>query len=163
MSILALPAGAVIASRAMRCLLVLLLTFVAQADLPTYGDIGQIKTFSRVYVASDNEDSRKRVIKALSKDKTLEVVGSPDAAQFFVEFSELSREATTTGHVKEREQRNQMRVYTLGSEGRKVVVWSDTLARATEHMMGIKMFDSGRGEDQLTSKFLKALKKARGK
>jgi hypothetical protein len=66
-------------------------------DLPSYGTIDQIKDYRRVYVASDNEDSRKRIIKALGKDKTLEVVNSPDTAQFFIEYSELSREAVVTG------------------------------------------------------------------
>lgn len=137
-------------------------TPLAQSDLPTYGSITDIKDARKVYVASDNEDSRERVIKALAKDKTLEVVNAPEDAQFFVEYSELSREAVVTGeHVKEREQRNQMRVYTLGADKRKVVVWSDTLSRETEHFMGMKMYDSGRGESQLTGKFLKALKKAR--
>lgn len=136
-------------------------TFAQTSDLPVYGSLTDIKGARKVYVASENEDSRKRVVKALGKDKSLEVVNSPDEAEFFLEFSELSREATTTGHVKEREQRNQLRAYTVRADGKKVVVWGDTLARETEHMMGIKMFDSGRGEDQLTSKFLKALKKSR--
>lgn len=137
---------------------------LAQTGLPTYGQLADIKGARKVYVTSENEDSRKRVIKAIEKDKTLEVVGAPEDAQFFVEFGELSREATTTGitgNIKEREQRNQMRVYTMKPDGRKTIVWSDTLARQTEHFMGMKMYDSGRGESELTKKFLKELKKAR--
>lgn len=142
----------------------LLLTATATAqtsDLPTYGSLADIKDAKKVYVGSENEDSRKRVIKALRKDKTLEVVNSPEDAQFFVEFGELSREATVTGHIKEREQRNQMRVYTLTSDKRRVIVWAETASRETEHFMGMKMYDSGRGEAELTSKFLKALKRVR--
>lgn len=150
--------------------LALLLALIApsgsgQQDLPSYGTIDQIKTFSKVYVASDNEDSRKRVIKALGKDKTLHVVSSPDEAQFFIEYGELSREAVVTGvrinEAKERQQRNQMRVFVF-TDKRRLIVWSETASRETEHFFGMKMYDSGRGESELTGKFLKALKKARG-
>lgn len=131
-------------------------------ELPTYGKIEQIKDHRRVYVASENEDSRKRVIKTLAKDQNLEVVNSPDEAQFFVEYSELSREATVTGsRTKERQQRSQMRAYVIGSDNRKIIVWSDNGSRETEHFLGMKMYDSGRNESELTNKFLKALKKAR--
>lgn len=141
-------------------------TAAAQTDLPTYGTIDQVKGYSRVYVASDNDDSRKRIIKALGKDRSLQVVNSPDEAQFFIEYGELSREAVVTGvftnQTKERQQRNQMRVFVFGADKRKVVVWSETDSRETEHFMGMKMYDSGRSESELTGKFLKALKKVRG-
>lgn len=134
----------------------------AQKDLPTYGSIDQIKTFTRVYVASDNEDSRKRISKALGKDKSLQVINSPDDAQFFIEYGELSREAVVTGsQTKERQQRNQMRVFVFGADKRRIVVWSENGSRETEHFLGMKMYDSGRSESELTGKFLKALKKAR--
>lgn len=134
----------------------------AQKDLPTYGSIDQIKTLTKVYVASDNDDSRKRIIKALGKDKGLEAVNSPDDAQFFIEYGELSREAVVTGsRNKERQQRNQMRVFVFGADKRRIIVWSETDSRETEHFLGMKMYDSGRSESELTGKFLKALKKAR--
>jgi hypothetical protein len=134
----------------------------AQTDLPTYGTIDQIKTLTKVYVASDNGDSRQRIIKALGKDKSLQVVNSPDEAQFFIEYGELSREAVVTGsQTKERQQRNQMRVFVLGADKRRTIVWSETDSRETEHFMGMKMYDSGRSESELTGKFLKAVKKAR--
>ena len=132
-------------------------------DLPSYGTIDQIKDYRSVYVASDNEDSRKRIIKALSKDKALEVVNSPDEAQFFIDYSELSREATVTGsRTKERQQRSQMLAYVIGSDKRKIIVWSDSNSRDTEHFLGMRMYDSGRNESELANKFVKALKKARG-
>lgn len=150
----------------MRLLLLALLLpspFIQTTTLPTYGSLDAIKNQRRVYVASENEDSRRRIIKALAKDKTLEVVGSPDEAQFFIEYGELSREATVTGIVtnenKERQQRNQMRVFTIGPDNRRIIVWSETGSRETEHFMGMKMYDSGRSESALTSKFLKALKR----
>lgn len=137
----------------------------AQTDLPTYGTIDQIKNFTKVYVASDNDDSRKRIIKALGKDSSIVVVNSPDDAQFFIEYGELSREAVVTGiftnQTKERQQRNQMRVFVFSADKRKTVVWSETDSRETEHFLGMKMYDSGRSESDLTKKFLKALKKAR--
>lgn len=133
------------------------------SDLPTYGSIGLIKNARRVFVASENEDSRKRIIKALGKDKALTVVNSPDEAQFFIEHGELSREAVVTGaRTKERQQRSQMRAFVIGSDKRRIVVWSEADSRETEHFLGMKMYDSGRGESELTNKFLKALKKARG-
>lgn len=88
-------------------------------------------------------------------------MNSPDDAQFFIQYEELSREATVTGErTKERQQRSQMLVFTVASN-RKIMVWSDTSSRDTEHFMGMKMYDSGRSESKLTEKFLKALKKAR--
>ena len=144
----------------LHCLLAL--ASAQTTDLPSYGTIDQIKDYRRVYVASDNEDSRKRIIKALGKDKALEVVNSPDAAQFFIGYSELSREAVVTGsRTNERQQRNQMRAFVIGTARRKVIVWSETDSRETEHFLGMKMYDSGRSESELTNKFLKALKKSR--
>lgn len=132
-------------------------------ELPTYGTLDVIKNYRRVYVASENEDSRKRIIKSLAKDQNLEIVNSPDEAQFFIDYSELSREATVTGsRTKERQQRSQMLAYVIGSDKRKIIVWSDSNSRDTEHFLGMKMYDSGRNESELTNKFLKALKKARG-
>lgn len=146
----------------MNTLILTLLLLSYQSDFPTYGSIEQIKLHSRVYVTSDNEDSRKRVIKALSKGSNLVVVNSPDEAQFFIEYSELSREATVTGERnKERQQRSQMRVFVFSPDKSRVVVWSETGSRETEHFLGMKMYDSGRNESELTNKFLKALKKAR--
>jgi hypothetical protein len=99
----------------------------------------------------------------LERDRILEVVNSPDDAQFFIEFSELSREAVVTeDRTKERQQRSQMLAYVIGSDKRKVIVWSDNRSRETEHFIGMKMYDSGRNESELTNKLLKALKKARG-
>jgi hypothetical protein len=138
-------------------------TFPPQStELPTYGTIEQIKNHRRVYLGSENEDSRKRIIKALGKDQNLEVVNSPDEAQFFIEYTELSREAVVTGsRTKERQQRSQMLAYVFGPDKRKIIVWSDNRSRETENFLGMKMYDSGRNESELTNKFLKALKKAR--
>lgn len=144
-------------------LAVLLLLISLQADLRTYGSIDAIKSFSRVYVASDNEESRKRIIKELSKNRNLVVVDSPDEAEFFIEYSELGREvAVTGGRTKEREERSQMLVFVIGSDKRKIIAWSESRSRDTEEFLGMKMFDSGKNESELTKKFLKALKKARG-
>lgn len=145
-------------------LLVCAVTVMAQQpDLPSYGTIDRIKNHTKVYVASDNEDSRKRVIKALSKDKDLEIVSSPDDAEFFIEYSELSREVSVSGErTKERQQRSQMLAYVIGSDKRKTIVWSENRSRDTEDFLGMKMYDSGRNESELAKKFLKALKKARG-
>lgn len=146
----------------MKSILLTLLLFLSQSTLPTYGSIDSIRNLYRVYVASDNEDSRKRVIKLLTKDSDLIAVNSPDEAQFFVEYSELSREVAVTGdHNKERQQRSQMRVFTLDPDKRRVIVWSESGSRETEHFLGMKMYDSGRNESELTRKFLKALKKVR--
>lgn len=133
----------------------------APSDLPTYATIDAIRSLSRVYVASDNEDSRKRIIKALSKDKTLEVVNSPHEAQFFIEYSELSREVSTVERTKERQERSQMIAFVIGSDKQKIIVWSENRSRDTEHFLGMKMYDSGHNESELINKFLKALKRAR--
>ena len=139
----------------------LTLLLFAQSDLPTYGKIEQLKGLRRVYVASASEDSRTRIIKALEKEKNLQVVNSPEKAQFFLSYEELSREAAVKGRLIGREQRSQMRAYLQSADGRKTVVWSEDSSRETEHLMGMTTSDSGRGESELTKKFLKELKKAR--
>lgn len=148
-------------------LLILILLFPAfvkaQDSLPTYGDISALKDLKKVYVSSENEDSRKRIIKEITKYKGIEVVNSPDDAQFFIEYAELSREALPSGDFgKDRQQRTQMRAYMVDADKRKTILWSDNITRDTEHFMGMKMYDSGRGEGELTKKFIKAIKKVRG-
>lgn len=143
----------------MKTLLISLTLLFFPQNLPTYGDINGLRGLSKVYVASDNEDSRKRIVKIL--DKKLQVVDSPNNAEFFVEFAELSREAVSTAVRKnDRQERSQMRVYILDLNKQKIIVWADTRSRETEHYLGMKMYDSGRNESELTKKFLKALKKA---
>jgi hypothetical protein len=135
----------------------LLLLIALACQLPTYGEISDLKGLSKVYVVSTNEDSRKRISKALSK--SLEVVNDPDSAQFFMEYTELSREAvSTTDQVNQRQQRSQMSAYVMVDK-KRVIVWSDDRSRETEHFMGMKMYDSGRNETELAKAFLKALKK----
>lgn len=147
----------------MKTLTLLLLLTSITAQLPTYGTIDDIKTVTRVYVASDNQDSRKRIIKSLGKDQKLEVVNSPTEAQFFLEYSDTGRDVSVTGERnKERQERSQMIAYIMRDK-EKVIVWSETRKRETSDFLGMKMYDSGRNESELTSKFLKALKKARDK
>ena len=139
----------------------LLLTF-QQTSLPSYGSIDAIKSSTRVYVASENQDSRKRIVKALSKNRDLVVVGSPDEAQFFIEYSELGRDVAVTGErTKERQERGQLLAFILGPDKQKIIVWSESRSRETEDFLGMNMYDSGRNESELTNKFLKALKKAK--
>lgn len=143
-------------------ILILALCFlaIAQEKLPAYGEIKQISGLHCVYVVSENEDSRKRISKALSKH--FEVVNSPEQAEFFIEYSELSREAVSTSdRMNQRQQRSQMRAYVIGADARKIIIWSDNRSHNTEHFLGMKMYDSGRNESELTGKFLKALKKSR--
>ena len=144
-------------------LLALPLLFIPQQNnLPSYGSIDALKSFNRVYVASENQDSRKRIIKALGKNHDLVVVGSPDDAQFFIEYSELGRDVAVTGErTKERQERGQMLAYVLGPDKQKIIVWSESRSRETENFLGMNMYDSGRNESELTNKFLKALKKVR--
>lgn len=138
------------------------LTASAQQTLPSYDAIDRIKDHTRVYVASQNEDSRKRIIKALAKDKALQVVNSPDDAQFFIEYSELGREVAVSGErTKERQERSQMTAFVIGSDKRKIIVWSENRSRDTEHFLGMQMYDSGHNEPELTKRFLRALKKSR--
>lgn len=143
----------------MKTLLISLALLFFSQNLPTYGDITDLRGLSKVYVASDSEDSRKRIVKILNKK--LQVVDSPSNAEFFVEFTELSREAVSTAvHKNDRQQRSQMRVYILDLNKQQILVWADTRSRETEHYLGMKMYDSGRNESKLAKKFLKALKKA---
>ena len=154
----------------MRITLLLIFTFcfgaaaLAQTqDLPEYGDIVSIKSMSKVYVGAEDSDARNRIIKELSKYKALEVVGLRSDTEFFSEYGVLDKESLAMSQVrKERKTRVQMKVYTLAQDKRRVIVWADTHTRETEDMMGLKMYDSGRSENELTKKFIKALKKVRG-
>jgi hypothetical protein len=135
-----------------------------ESKLPSYGSLDDIKTLHKVYVAAEDSESRERILKSLSKYNGLEVVSSPDDAEFFIEYGVLSRESLGNASLieKDRKVKAQLRAYRNVPDKGRVIAWAKTNERETEHFMGMKMYDSGRGENELTKDFIKALKKARG-
>ena len=69
-------------------LLILLSTLPAFSQInnsaPEYGSISEIKDSSRVYVYSDDLESRELILKELSKDSKIKVVGKLEEAEFFI-------------------------------------------------------------------------------
>jgi hypothetical protein len=120
----------------------------AQEKLPEFGDIADLKGMSRVYVGTDSTQSRKFILDELKRYKALEVVASPDDAQFILECKQ-------TGHIIVPEILGtekptfEMTVYTL-KDGRHRIAWSKT-KNSLRYPPTL-----------LTRDFLDALKKARG-
>jgi len=103
---------------------------------------------SKVYVNADSTNARKFILEELKKYKALEVVPSPDDAQFFIECKQ-------TGHIVVPEILGteqptfEMTVYTLKDVRRKIA-WSKT-----KNSMRYP-------PTLLTRDFLKDLKESRG-
>jgi hypothetical protein len=72
--------------------LLLLMTSVARqvpqsqinSSAPEYGTLSDIKDKRRVYVYSDDLESRELILKEVSKDSLLEVVGKVEEGDFFI-------------------------------------------------------------------------------
>jgi hypothetical protein len=125
-------------------------TVCAQEKLPEFGDIADLNGMSKVYVITDSTQSRKFILDELRKYKTLtlEVVSSPDDAQFILECKQ-------TGHIivpeilGSEQPTFEMTVYTL-KDRRHRIAWSKT-----KNSMRYP-------PTLLTRDFLVALRKARG-
>jgi len=120
----------------------------AQEKLPEYGNIADLTGMNKIYVSADSTNSRKFILDELKKYPALQLVTSPDEAEFILECKQ-------TGHIIVPEilgRENptfEMVAYTL-KDGRRRVAWSETktsLRPATS---------------LLTRDFVKALKKIRG-
>lgn len=129
-------------------LCVCLLTISAQSPtnaLPEYGAIADLKGLTKMYLSTDSTQARKYILDELKKDKTLEVVSSPDDAQFILECKQTGR-IVVGGLVQEMET-FEMTAYTMKGERRRVA-WS-----ATKNSIRYP-------PTMLTRDFIKALKKA---
>jgi hypothetical protein len=54
------------------------------SSVPEYGTLADIKEMRRVYVYSEDLKSRELIVKEISKDTLLQVVGKPEEAEFFI-------------------------------------------------------------------------------
>jgi len=59
--------------------------------LPVYGELSELKEARRVYVTSDYADARERILKELRKYSALEVVSTPEAADFLLVYKVTSQ------------------------------------------------------------------------
>jgi hypothetical protein len=125
--------------------------FTQDNNLPEYGDIADLKNLQKVYLITDSTDARNFILKELKKYSALNVVNSPDEAEFFLEYKVLRHEDSSVG-LKIPITNSEMTAYILKDKNRRVA-WSKT-----ENDAGI----SRPNEVNLTRNFIKALKKARG-
>jgi hypothetical protein len=119
-------------------------------NLPEYGDITDVKSLQKVYLIADSTNARKLILSELKKYPSLNVVNSPDEAEYFIEYKILRQETGQTS-LNITVDTSEMVVYVLRNKRRKVA-WSKT------QISGI----TRPNEVNLTRNFLKALKKARG-
>lgn len=59
-------------------------------SLPEYGDISEIRRMRRIYVIADDIDSQNLLMCARQSYDGLDVVSSPDRAEIFVAFGQVS-------------------------------------------------------------------------
>ena len=128
----------------------LLPIFAQENNLPEYGDITDLKNMQKVYLLADSTDARKLILNELKKYPNLQVVNSPDEAEFFIEYKVLKSERIQTGIMAgASDSTSEMTVYILKDKRRRVA-WSKT-----QDDSGI----SRPNEINLTRNFIKALKK----
>lgn len=133
-------------------ILFLCLSAFAQSDLPVIGELKDIAGFTKVYVATDEADSRKLILEAFKREKRFTVVNDPTDAQFFFEVKPL----TVLVNSREYQQRHEGKAYIV-KDGKKIIVWSDT---ETYYRSGGMSFDFP-NEFNLARNLHKALKKAK--
>ena len=119
-------------------------TAFAQSDLPTMSTIAEIRGKTKYYVIADADD-REKIIKVLKKRPELETVGSPDDAEFFVEYRQGEANDIAFAHFA----KGQMDVF-VKRDGKKIVAWSETATGGA-----FKSAVAG----ELAGKLIKALKK----
>lgn len=129
-------------------LLFLAASVQAQDKLPEYGTIGDLKGMARVYVATDSAQQRKFVLDELKKEKSLEVVSSPDEAQFTLKCWANAAVTFGSGPMTSHQQPFEMTAYTI-KDGRQRIAWSETKTSLRYAPM------------LLTRDFIKALKKSK--
>lgn len=123
--------------------------FAQDNNLPEYGDIADVKNLHKAYLIADSTNARKLILSELKKYPSLNVVNSPDEAEYFIEYKILRQETGQTS-LNITVDTSEMVVYMLRDKRRRVA-WSKT------QISGI----TRPNEVNLTRNFLKALKKAR--
>src|SRR2546425_12102987 len=114
----------------MKPLILLLLCFpvlyAQEGNLPEYGDIADLKNLQKVYLSADSTDARKLILNELKKYPNLNIVNSPDDAEFFLEYKVLRHEDATTGvFIHPPVTTSEMTAYVVKDKRRRVA-WSKT-------------------------------------
>lgn len=129
----------------MKFLLLLLLlapATLAQNDLPTISTLAEIHGKTKYYVIADTDD-REKIVQVLKKRSDLTAVGSPDDAEFFIEYHQAQPNASMN-FVK-----GQMDVF-VRRDQKKVIAWSEaTTGRVFKSVVA----------GELADKFVRTLKK----
>jgi hypothetical protein len=137
----------------MKPLILLLLCFpvlyAQEGNLPEYGDIADLKNLQKVYLSADSTGARKLILNELKKYPNLNIVNSPDDAEFFLEYKVLRHEDATGVFIHPPVTTSEMTAYVVKDKRRRVA-WSKTQDDA-----GI----SRANEINLTRNFIKAIKK----
>lgn len=137
-------------------------------ESPEFGSLDEIKNCTKVYVWASDFDDRKRILKALEKEKTLTVVGSVKESEFAIAFQVggMNTGASIAGGVvtNNRTEVGQLLVFSRGSvdengKRHQRIVWSDT---ETRDFSGGITFSRTPLSNSL-NQFLKDLRKAREK
>ena len=132
-------------------------------SLPEYGDISEIRKFRRVFVIADDIDSQNSMINALRQYDGLDVVASPERADFFVAFTQGSTATSIVprglfaGTIDHRT-KAQFVVYYKSESGRSRIVWQETEDIQTSSGMTF----SRPNEVNVIRHFIKAMKRIRG-
>jgi hypothetical protein len=100
---------------AIAAIFLLSLTVRAQdKPLPEYGDIGDLKGMSKVYVNADSTEARKYMLNRLKEYPSLKVVASPDEAEFFLDCARNGHILTSSTLIPEMDT-YEMTVYTINN------------------------------------------------
>jgi hypothetical protein len=128
-------------------------------DLPEYGDASELKEVKKVYVTSEELDSRKLILWQLKRDKgtALEMVNTADDADVILEYKVMSS-TEARGRQSSHYMRSELVAYRLTEGKRRRILWSDD--ETYEQSGGMAM--SRPNEVNLTMHFVKAVRKARG-
>lgn len=138
--------------RTLFLILLLSLSAFAQSDLPVIGELKDIAGFTKVYVATDEADSRTIILYAFKREKRFTVVNDPADAQFIFEVKPLSQLVNS----REYQARHEGKAYIL-KDGKKIIVWSDT--ETFYHSGGLSL--NRPNEFNIVTNLHKALKKAK--
>lgn len=126
---------------------IFVLNVLAQQEHPELGKLDELKGKSKIYIAAQDGTARDAIVKALGKKPVLTVVGKPDEAEFFLEYTTIARDTRTSlGMVSET---GRLDAYYY-RDGKKVVAWTKTHVGA-----GYR----GDTPGDITKKFLKEWRK----
>jgi hypothetical protein len=123
-----------------------------------YGTIADVKDLRKAFVKADDEDIRTTIVQRLNCSQTVGAVDSPKDADYFIEYTTLTRDVAPGRHGASMALKSQMRVVVVKPNGSRVIAWTET-----------ETFDVSGGfvlgapnEINLTRHFVNAVRKARG-